>query len=153
MGVGVGLGKGLAGCGGILGAGLGLGCLVEWRGHFDGMTVGGGRESWKIDAFDSVVNQGMGVRFESEEVGCLSMFVLRGRQVGVQYWELSSRIRSIHCPLRIITGGSMLTNVEWLTLEFYFLYVVYSSQLQYAQFSAPMVKLRMMLYSSLDSPG
>ena len=43
MGVGVRLGKGLAGYGGFLGAGLGLGWLVEWRGHFDGMAVDGDR--------------------------------------------------------------------------------------------------------------
>ena len=39
MGVGVRLGKGLAGCGGF----LGLGRLGAWRGHFDGMAVDGDR--------------------------------------------------------------------------------------------------------------
>ena len=39
MGVGVRLGKGLAGCGGF----LGLRRLVAWRGHIDGMAADGDR--------------------------------------------------------------------------------------------------------------
>ena len=83
----MGLGKGLGGCGGVLGGGVGLGRLVGWRGHFDGMAAGGDRESWKVGVVERGMKSRGGVRFGLKEVGCLSMFVLRGRQVGVQYWK------------------------------------------------------------------
>ena len=130
---------------------MGLGRLVGWRGHFDGMAAGGDRESWKVGVVERGMKSRGGVRFRLKEVGCLSIFVLRGRQVGVQYWKLSCKIRNIACPLRIIDASPMLTKVEWLvwraqylstrgtkyrpiwrSLVFYFLHVVYSSQLQYA---------------------
>ena len=52
MGIGVRLGKGLAGCGGVLGAGLGLSSLLGWRGHSDGMAVDGNKRKLEGESID-----------------------------------------------------------------------------------------------------
>ena len=48
MGVALGFGARLGGCRGVLGVGAGLGRLVGWRGHFDGMGRVGDRERRKV---------------------------------------------------------------------------------------------------------
>ena len=63
---------------------MGLGRLVGWRGHLEGTAAGGDRESWKVGIVEEIMKSRNGVRFGLEEVGCLSMFVMRGRQVEVQ---------------------------------------------------------------------
>lgn len=64
MCVGVRLGNGLGGCGGVLG--MGLGRLAGWKGHFDGMTAGGDRESWKVGVIERVTKSSNGIRFGLE---------------------------------------------------------------------------------------